>query len=78
MSRPRGGDRASGTLLDAVVAVARKGAMRRVWLETSYLAYPAVLFYGHLGFALCGLDTSSHDPAGQARAETALYFALSE
>jgi ribosomal protein S18 acetylase RimI-like enzyme len=62
-------------LLDAVVAAAREGAMRCVWLETSNLALPAVHFYEHLGFSLCGLDISLYDPAGQAGAETALYFA---
>jgi ribosomal protein S18 acetylase RimI-like enzyme len=48
--------------------------MRGIWLETSTLAYPAIPFYRHLGFELCGLDVSLYDPARVAAEETALYF----
>jgi ribosomal protein S18 acetylase RimI-like enzyme len=61
-------------LVEAVVAAARDANMRCVWLETSNLAYPAIQFYRHVGFALCGLDVSLYDPASEAAGETALYF----
>jgi ribosomal protein S18 acetylase RimI-like enzyme len=61
-------------LIEEVVAAARAAGTRCVWLETSTLAYPAIRFYRHLGFELCGLDTSLYDTIGPAAGETALYF----
>jgi len=62
-------------LLQAVIAAARAAQTRCVWLESSTVAYPAIRFYQHMGFTLCGLDTSLYDAKGVLRAETALYFA---
>jgi ribosomal protein S18 acetylase RimI-like enzyme len=61
-------------LIDEVVVAARAAGTRCVWLETSTLAYPAIQFYRHLGFELCGLDTSLYDPGDPTAGETALLF----
>lgn len=70
-ARGRGVGRA---LLTAIEAVARDAASRALWLETSNLAHPAIAFYRRVGFALCGLDLSLHDPTGPVAGEVALYF----
>ncbi len=62
-------------LLAAIEGAAREAGSRALWLETSNLAHPAITFYRRLGFALCGLDRSLHDPAGPVAGEVALYFA---
>jgi ribosomal protein S18 acetylase RimI-like enzyme len=71
-ARGRGIGRA---LLAAIEGEARGAGSRCIWLETSNLAHPAIAFYRRLGFALCGLDRSLHDPAGSVASEIALYFA---
>ena len=47
---------------------------RCLWLETQNTNYPAIQFYQHVGFRLCGLDESLYDPAGPGRNEIALFF----
>jgi ribosomal protein S18 acetylase RimI-like enzyme len=49
---------------------------RRLWLETQNVNYPAVQFYLHMGFQLCGLDETLYDPdtPGMLPGEVALYF----
>lgn len=61
-------------LIDAAEAYARAQGARCLALETSSANHPAIQFYRHMGFSLCGLDTSLYDPAGPAAGETALYF----
>lgn len=70
-ARGRGIGRA---LLTAIEALARDAGSRCLWLETSTLAHPAIAFYRRVGFALCGLDLSLHDPVGPVAGEIALYF----
>ncbi len=72
-ARGRGIGRA---LLTAIEGAAREAGSRCLWLETSNLAHPAIAFYRRVGFALCGLDLSLHDPSGPVAGEIALYFAL--
>lgn len=62
-------------LLAAIDGAAREAGSRALWLETNNLAHPAIAFYRRLGFVLCGLDRSLHDPAGPVAGEVALYFA---
>jgi ribosomal protein S18 acetylase RimI-like enzyme len=69
--RRRGVGRA---LVDALDAFARSAGARCLWLETQNVNYPAIQFYRHLGFRLCGLDESLYDPEGPARGEIALFF----
>jgi ribosomal protein S18 acetylase RimI-like enzyme len=72
------GQRGSGLgrrLLDQVEDYARANEARCLWLETSNVNYPAIQFYRHVGFTLCGLDQSLYAPDGDAAGETALYFA---
>lgn len=49
---------------------------RCLWLETQNVNYPAVRFYLHLGFRLCGLDETLYQPGspGLLPGEVALYF----
>jgi GNAT superfamily N-acetyltransferase len=61
-------------LVEAAATAAREAGMRTLWVETNTLAYPAIQFYRHFGFSLCGLDTSLYDPAAVAADETALFF----
>jgi GNAT superfamily N-acetyltransferase len=63
-------------LMGSVVAYARQVGARCVWLETQTINYPAVQFYQHLGFRLCGLDEQLYDAATLDSKEIALYFAL--
>jgi ribosomal protein S18 acetylase RimI-like enzyme len=63
-------------LMRSVVAYARHGGARCVWLETQNVNYPAVRFYRRLGFRLCGLDEQLYDPATLEREEIALFLAL--
>jgi GNAT superfamily N-acetyltransferase len=63
-------------LMDSVVAYARRAGARCVWLETQTINYPAVQFYQHLGFRLCGLDEQLYDAATLDSKEIALFFAL--
>jgi ribosomal protein S18 acetylase RimI-like enzyme len=75
-ARGRGVGRA---LLRSAVTYARGVGARCVWLETQTVNYPAVQFYRHLGFRLCGLDESLYEPEGPAepeRREVALFFVL--
>jgi ribosomal protein S18 acetylase RimI-like enzyme len=53
---------------------AHAAGSRALWLETSNVAHPAITFYRRVGFVLCGLDLSLHDPAGPVADEVALYF----
>jgi ribosomal protein S18 acetylase RimI-like enzyme len=69
--RRRGVGRA---LINDLDAFARAVGARCLWLETQNVNYPAIQFYRHLGFRLCGLDESLYDPAGPARGEIALFF----
>lgn len=64
-------------LVETVIEDAHSARTRCVWLETTSLAYPAIQFYRHLGFELCGMDTSLYDPAVNLLGETALYFSRS-
>lgn len=61
-------------LLAATTAAAREGGTHCLWLETSTSAHPAIGFYRHLGFTLCGLDLTLYDPSGPTEGEAALYF----
>jgi ribosomal protein S18 acetylase RimI-like enzyme len=49
---------------------------RCLWLETQNANYPAVRFYLHMGFRLCGLDETLYRPdaSGILPGEVALYF----
>ena len=62
-------------LIDAIEDYARTTQARCLWLETSNVNYPAIQFYRHVGFMLCGLDQTLYDPDGDAAGEAALYFA---
>lgn len=62
-------------LLHSVDAFARSVGARCLWLETQNVNYPAVKFYLHAGFTLCGLDESLYDPDGAACGEVALFLA---
>jgi len=62
-------------LLHSVDAFARSVGARCLWLETQNVNYPAVKFYLHAGFTLCGLDESLYDPDGPACGEVALFLA---
>jgi ribosomal protein S18 acetylase RimI-like enzyme len=62
-------------LLEAIESYARENQSRCLWLETSNLNYPAIQFYLHMGFQLCGLDQTLYAPDSEAAGETALYFA---
>jgi ribosomal protein S18 acetylase RimI-like enzyme len=61
-------------LIDAVEDYARSNQARCLWLETSTVNYPAIQFYRHMGFSLCGLDQTLYAPDSDAAGETALYF----
>ncbi len=62
-------------LLAAVTEYAQQIGARCLWLETSSVNYPAIQFYRHMGFVLCGLDQTLYAPDGEAAGETALFFA---
>lgn len=49
---------------------------RCLWLETQNVNYPAVRFYLHMGFRLCGLDETLYCPSapGVMPGDVALYF----
>ena len=64
-------------LVETVFEHARSARTRCVWIETTSIAYPAIQFYRHLGFELCGMDTSLYDPAPNLPGETALFFSRS-
>src|SRR2546426_241008 len=61
-------------LLDHLDIIARSAGARCLWLDTPNVNYPAIQFYRHMGFRLCGLDESLYDPAGPGRNEVALFF----
>jgi ribosomal protein S18 acetylase RimI-like enzyme len=61
-------------LIDRVEDYARTSGARCLWLETSNVNYPAIQFYRHVGFTLCGLDLTLYAPDSDAAGETALYF----
>ena len=61
-------------LIDSVEGFARAAGARCLWLETQNVNFPAVSFYLHAGFTLCGLDASLYDPDSLAQAETALFM----
>jgi GNAT superfamily N-acetyltransferase len=71
-ARRRGVGRA---LMASVVAFAREVGAGCVWLETQNVNYPAVQFYRHLGFRLCGFDDRLYDPETPEAREVALFFA---
>ena len=60
-------------LLNTALAAARQAGAQSAWLETTNLNLPGVLAYEHLGFQLCGLDTSLYD-ATPAEGEVALFL----
>ncbi len=64
-------------LVETVIEEAHSARTRCVWLETTSVAYPAILFYRHQGLELCGMDTSLYDPKVNLPGETALYFSRS-
>jgi GNAT superfamily N-acetyltransferase len=71
------GRRKSGVgmaLINDLEAFARSAGARCLWLDTPNVNYPAIQFYRHSGFRLCGLDESLYDPTGPARGEIALFF----
>ncbi len=72
-ARHRGGG-IGRALLDHLDIFARSAGARCLWLETQNTNYPAIQFYQHVGFRLCGLDESLYDPAGPGRNEIALFF----
>jgi ribosomal protein S18 acetylase RimI-like enzyme len=61
-------------LLDHLDTFARSAGARCLWLDTPNVNYPAIQFYRHMGFRLCGLDESLYDPAGPGGNEVALFF----
>jgi ribosomal protein S18 acetylase RimI-like enzyme len=62
-------------LINQLDALARAAGARCLCTETQNINYPAIQFYRHLGFRLCGLDESLYDSAGLARDEIALFLA---
>lgn len=75
VARHRRGTGLGRRLIDSVEEYARTTHARCLWLETSNVNYPAIQFYRHVGFTLCGLDRTLYSPDGDAAGETALYFA---
>lgn len=64
-------------LLSSVEAFAQERGARCLWLETQNVNLPAVRFYLHAGFTLCGLDTSLYERDGSEGAEVALFLTRS-
>ncbi len=64
-------------LVKTVIEDAHSARTRCVWLETTSAAYPPIQFCRHLGFELCGMDTSLYDPAVNSVGETALFLSRS-
>jgi|SRR5579862_131822 len=60
-------------LVTTALLAAREQGARTAWLETSNLNLPAVRAYEHLGFQLCGLDTSLYDGT-PSEGEVALFL----
>lgn len=61
-------------LIESALIEAQAAGMRCVWVETQTLNASAIEFYGHLGFAWCGFDTSLYDPVSVEPNEVALFF----
>ncbi len=74
VDRARRGIGAGRRLVDAAADFARERGARQLWLETQNVNYPAIQFYRHIGFELCGLDRDLYDPKA-APGEVALFFA---
>jgi GNAT superfamily N-acetyltransferase len=62
-------------LLEALDTYARSVQARCLWLETQNVNYPAIQFYQHSGFTLCGFDEALYDPETLNSEEVALFFA---
>jgi len=60
-------------LMTAVERRAGRTRARCLWLETQNVNGPAIAFYLHQGFALCGFDETLYDPAVHP-GEVALFF----
>jgi ribosomal protein S18 acetylase RimI-like enzyme len=74
VSGPHRGRGVGTALLRAVTGQARLLDARCLWLETQNVNYPAIQFYRHHGFRLCGLDETLYDP-NALPGEVALFFA---
>jgi len=61
-------------LLARVEDHGRSLGARRVWLETSNVNVPGITAYSHLGYSLCGVDTTEYDTLPY-EAEQAIYLA---
>lgn len=70
---PRRREGIGRALLARVEQHGRQVGARRVWLETSNVNAPGIAAYAHLGYTLCGADTTLYE-ATPASAETALYL----
>jgi len=65
------------SMIDSAVKEAQRLQARCLWVETQNVNHPAVRFYQHIGFRLCGFDTSLYDPKLNLRSdEVALFFVL--
>jgi ribosomal protein S18 acetylase RimI-like enzyme len=60
-------------LVEEAVREGRSNRADHVWLETSNANAPAVRAYQHMGFRLCGLDTTLYDGT-PARGEIGLFM----
>lgn len=60
-------------LLARVESHGRSLGAHRVWLETSNINVPGIAAYAHLGYTLCGADTTLYDGLPYAD-ESALYL----
>jgi ribosomal protein S18 acetylase RimI-like enzyme len=60
-------------LLNIALSAAREAGARTAWVETTNLNLPGVRAYEHLGFQVCGLDTSLYD-ATASEGEVALFL----
>jgi ribosomal protein S18 acetylase RimI-like enzyme len=63
-------------MLNDVLAYTRTTPARCLWVETQNTNYPAIQFYKHLGFTLCGLDNSLYDDPSGATHQTALFYSI--
>src|SRR5512145_802951 len=53
-------------LIESVLSFAQRMRARCLWVETQSINYPAIQFYRHMGFQICGLDTYLYDPEGSS------------